>query len=88
MPVTASSSEYLDRASAVDEPIALVRAEVFMLSLPQIRVFRSAYGRSSGSKRLIVIRLEDADGFTGWGEAPISERPLYGTDTAESTWWP
>jgi o-succinylbenzoate synthase len=87
VPVTASSSEYLDRASAVDEPIALARAEVFMLSLPQIRVFRSAYGRSSGRKRLIVVRLEDADGFTGWGEAPISERPLYGTDTAESTWW-
>ena len=87
MPVTASSSEYLDRASAVDEPIALARASVFMLSLPQIRVFRSAYGRSSGRKRLIVIRLEDADGFTGWGEAPIAERPLYGADTAESTWW-
>jgi O-succinylbenzoate synthase len=87
VPVTASSSEYLDRASAVEEPIALARASVFMLSLRQIRVFRSAYGRSSGRKRLIVIRLEDADGFTGWGEAPISERPLYGADTAESTWW-
>ena len=86
MPVTASSSEHLDRASAVDEPVRLARAAVYMLSLPQIRVFRSAYGRSSGRKRLIVVRLEDADGFTGWGEAPIAERPLYGADTAESTW--
>lgn len=87
MPVTESSAAgFLRRARAVAEPVALARAGVFMLSLPQIRTFRSAYGRSSGRKRLIVVRLEDADGVTGWGEAPIAERPLYGADTAESTW--
>ena len=87
MPVTESSAAgFLSRARAVAEPVALGRASVFMLSLPQIRTFRSAYGRSSGRKRLIVVRLEDADGVTGWGEAPIAERPLYGADTAESTW--
>ena len=67
-------------------PVRLARASVFMLSLPLVRTFRSAYGRSAGRKRLIVVRLEDADGLTGWGEAPIAERPLYGADTAESTW--
>jgi o-succinylbenzoate synthase len=87
VPVTGSSAAgFLRRARAVSEPVALARAGVFMLSLPQIRTFRSAYGRSSGHKRLIVVRLEDADGVTGWGEAPIAERPLYGADTAESTW--
>ncbi|MDQ2876217.1 MAG: o-succinylbenzoate synthase [Actinomycetota bacterium] len=87
MPVTESSAAgFLSRARAVSEAVALARAGVFMLSLPQIRTFRSAYGRSSGCKRLIVVRLEDADGITGWGEAPVSERPLYGADTAESTW--
>jgi O-succinylbenzoate synthase len=87
VPVTESSAAgFLRRARAVAEPVALARAGVFMLSLPQIRTFRSAYGRSSGRKRLIVVRLEDADGVTGWGEAPIAERPLYGADTAESTW--
>jgi o-succinylbenzoate synthase len=87
VPVTESSAAgFLSRARAVAEPVALARAGVFMLSLPQIRAFRSAYGRSSGRKRLIVVRLEDADGVTGWGEAPIAERPLYGADTAESTW--
>jgi o-succinylbenzoate synthase len=87
VPVTESSAAgFLRRARAVFEPVALARAGVFMLSLPQIRTFRSAYGRSSGRKRLIVVRLEDADGVTGWGEAPVAERPLYGADTAESTW--
>ncbi|HMH91971.1 MAG TPA: o-succinylbenzoate synthase [Streptosporangiaceae bacterium] len=87
MPVTdTSAAGFLGRARAVEAPVTLARAGVFMLSLPQIRTFRSAYGRSSGRKRLIVVRLEDADGVTGWGEAPVSERPLYGADTAESTW--
>ena len=88
MSVTVSSpGEFLDRAAAVQAPVRLARASVFMLSVPQVRVFRSAYGRSAANKRIIVVRLEDADGVTGWGEAPVSERPLYGTDTAESTWW-
>jgi o-succinylbenzoate synthase len=86
--VTVSSpGDFLGRAAAVRAPVRLARASVFMLSVPQVRVFRSAYGRSAASKRMIVVRLEDADGVTGWGEAPVSERPLYGTDTAESTWW-
>jgi o-succinylbenzoate synthase len=76
----------LGRAAGVQAPVTLARAGVFMLSLPLVRTFRSAYGRSAGRKRLIVVRLEDADGLTGWGEAPIAERPLYGADTAESTW--
>ena len=97
MPVTVSSSTgpsstgppaagRLGRAAGVRAPVTLARASVFMLSLPLVRTFRSAYGRSAGRKRLIVVRLEDADGLTGWGEAPIAERPLYGADTAESTW--
>jgi o-succinylbenzoate synthase len=92
-PVTTSAAAglagagLLSRAAGVRAPVTLARAGVFMLSLPLVRTFRSAYGRSAGRRRLIVVRLEDADGVTGWGEAPISERPLYGADTAESTWW-
>ena len=92
MPVTTSAStgppitDCLHRAAAVQAPVLLARAGVHELSLPLVRTFRSAYGRSAGHKRLIVVRLEDADGHIGWGEAPIAERPLYGADTAESTW--
>lgn len=91
MPVDSTNSPalvsgFLGRARQVETPVRLARADVFMLSLPMVRTFRSAYGRSASRKRLIVIRLEDTDGSVGWGEAPISERPLYGADTAESTW--
>jgi len=84
--LSATGAERLSRAAAVRAPLRLARASVRMLSLPLVRTFRSAYGRSAGRKRLIVLRLEDADGTAGWGEAPIAERPLYGADTAESTW--
>ena len=74
------------RADAIEAPIRVERAEVFMVRLPLIRAFRTAYGPSSTVKRAILVRLEDSDGVVGWGEAPISERPLYGIDTPEGTW--
>ncbi|HUZ55310.1 MAG TPA: o-succinylbenzoate synthase [Streptosporangiaceae bacterium] len=77
---------HLGAASHVTAPIRADKADVFMLSLPMVRTFMSAYGKSSSRKRLIVVRLEDRDGTIGWGEAPIAERPLYGADTAESSW--
>lgn len=76
-----------ERARLTEAPIRLARADVFMLSLPLVRTFRSAYGKSASRKRMIIVRLEDGDGTAGWGEAPVAERPQYGTDTAESTWF-
>lgn len=82
-----SAAQCLEHAREVRSPLRLARAEVFMLSLPMVRRLRSAYGRSSGPKRVIVVRLEDQDGAVGWGESPVAERPVYCTDTAESTWF-
>jgi O-succinylbenzoate synthase len=87
VPVTAGSpAGYLDRARGIEAPLRLARASVFLLSLEQVRAFRSAYGRSSGRKQVIVVRLEDADGRIGWGEAPAPARPLYAADTPASSW--
>jgi O-succinylbenzoate synthase len=74
------------RAEAVAVQIRVERADVFIVRLPLVRSLRTAYGPSSPTKRAIIVRLEDADGAVGWGEAPISERPVYGVDTAEGTW--
>jgi O-succinylbenzoate synthase len=84
---TGSVAQCLEQAREVRSPLRLARAEVFMLSLPMVRRLRSAYGQSSGPKRVIVVRLEDEDGAVGWGESPVAERPVYCTDTAESTWF-
>ena len=82
-PVSPGSFE---RAHAIETPIRLRRADLFMLSLPMCRTFKSSYGTSAGMKRAILVRLEDEDGTVGWGEAPAPERPVYGTDTPEGTW--
>jgi o-succinylbenzoate synthase len=84
---TGSVAQCLEQAREIRCPLRLARAEVFMLSLPMVWRLRSAYGRSSGPKRVIVVRLEDEDGAVGWGESPVAERPVYCTDTAESTWF-
>jgi o-succinylbenzoate synthase len=76
----------LDRLRELEVPVRLQRADVFMVALSLRRSFRSAYGASAPRKRVIIVRLEDADGVTGWGEAPVFERPFFGVDTAESTW--
>jgi o-succinylbenzoate synthase len=84
---TGSAAQCLEQAREIRSPLRLARADVFMLSLPMVRRLRSAYGQSSGPKRVIVVRLEDEDGAVGWGESPVAERPTYCTDTAESTWF-
>ncbi len=81
-----TSTGNLARARSIACPLRPARAQAWMLSLPMVTEFRSAYGRSASRKRLIVVRLEDDDGVEGWGEAPIAERPVYCSDTAESTW--
>lgn len=81
-----TANGYLKRARDIGCRLQLVRAEVYLLSVPMVITFRSAYGRSAARKRMIVIRLEDESGAIGWGEAPVAERPVYCTDTADSTW--
>jgi O-succinylbenzoate synthase len=67
-------------------PIRLASVEVMALDLPMITTFQTAHGTTT-KKRTIIVRAEDADGVVGWGEAPVSDLPLYSADTYESTWY-
>jgi o-succinylbenzoate synthase len=71
---------------ALRVPITVERVQVLSLELPLVRQFRSAYGVSV-RKRNLLVRLEDADGVVGWGEAPGAELPTYSPDTHDSTWY-
>jgi O-succinylbenzoate synthase len=66
--------------------IRVRRITLHLVDLPLINRFRTAYGTTT-TKRTVLVRLEDADGVVGWGEAPGSEQPLYAPDTTESTWY-
>jgi o-succinylbenzoate synthase len=66
--------------------IRVRRIALHLVDLPLINRFRTAYGTTI-TKRTVLVRLEDADGVVGWGEAPGSEQPLYAPDTTESSWY-
>jgi o-succinylbenzoate synthase len=74
------------RVRALDVPINVERVQVLSLRLPLVRQFRTAYGVSV-QKHNLLVRLEDADGVVGWGEAPGAELPTYSPDTHDSTWY-
>jgi O-succinylbenzoate synthase len=66
--------------------IRVRRVALHVVDLPLVSRFRTAYGTTT-SKRTVLVRLEDADGVVGWGEAAGAEVPLYAPDTTESTWY-
>jgi|SRR5215469_1337575 len=81
-PTSASAADL----RALQVPINVKRVQVLSLQLPLVRQFRTAYGVSV-QKRNLLVRLEDADGVVGWGEAPGAELPTYSPDTHDSTWY-
>lgn len=82
---TASTSA-LGRALDVKAPIRVRRLALHSVELPLVNNFRTAYG-TTVRKRSILVRLEDAEGVTGWGEASGAELPTYAPDTHDSTWY-
>jgi o-succinylbenzoate synthase len=71
---------------ALQAPISVERVDVLSLELPLVSQFRTAYGVTV-HKRNLLVRLQDADGVIGWGEAPGAELPTYSPDTHDSLWY-
>jgi o-succinylbenzoate synthase len=85
----AHSRPITERLPALGEgspAIRVRRVTLHLVDLPLVSRFRTAYGTAT-RKRTVLVRLEDADGVVGWGEAPGAELPLYAADTTESTWY-
>ncbi len=61
------------------------RIQVFLLEPRFTGSSRTAYGISA-RRHTIVVRMEDADGAVGWGEAAVAEKPSYSADTIQGTW--
>jgi len=82
----ASATAAAARARRVKVPIRVRRIVLHSVELPLVSSFRTAYGTTTG-KRSILVRLEDAEGVVGWGEASGAEVPTYAPDTHDSTWY-
>lgn len=59
--------------------------ELTEINLPLVHFFETSFGRTY-ERRIILIRVEDADGGEGWGEITCGESPGYSDEWTDSAW--
>jgi o-succinylbenzoate synthase len=59
--------------------------ELIEINLPLVHFFETSFGRTY-ERRIILIRVEDADGAEGWGEVTCGEMPHYSDEWTDSAW--
>ncbi len=64
----------------------LAQIELIEIKMPLVHFFETSFGRTT-ERRIILTKLTDADGATGWGECTAGESPSYCEEWTESAWW-
>lgn len=59
--------------------------ELIEINLPLVHFFETSFGRTY-ERRIILTRVEDIDGVSGWGECTAGETPSYCEEWTESCW--
>ena len=59
--------------------------ELTEINLPLVHFFETSFGRTY-ERRIILVRIEDADGGEGWGEVTCGESPGYSDEWTDSAW--
>jgi o-succinylbenzoate synthase len=59
--------------------------EITEINLPLVHFFETSFGRTY-ERRIILVRVEDADGGEGWGEITCGESPGYSDEWTDSAW--
>jgi O-succinylbenzoate synthase len=59
--------------------------ELIEIKLPLVHFFETSFGRTY-ERRIILVRVEDADGDEGWGEVTCGESPGYSEEWTDSAW--
>jgi o-succinylbenzoate synthase len=59
--------------------------ELTEINLPLVHFFETSFGRTY-ERRIILVRVEDADGCEGWGEITCGETPGYSDEWTDSAW--
>ena len=59
--------------------------ELTEIHLPLVHFFETSFGRTY-ERRIILVRVEDADGAEGWGEVTCGEGPGYSDEWTDSAW--
>ena len=59
--------------------------ELREIRLPLIHFFETSFGRTT-ERRIVLVRVRDADGVAGWGECTAGEGPFYSEEWTDSAW--
>jgi o-succinylbenzoate synthase len=59
--------------------------DLIEINLPLVHFFETSFGRTY-ERRIILVRVEDADGAEGWGEITCGEVPGYSDEWTDSAW--
>lgn len=59
--------------------------ELREIRLPLVHFFETSFGRTT-ERRIVLVRVVDADGAEGWGECTAGEGPFYCEEWTESAW--
>ena len=59
--------------------------ELREIRLPLVHFFETSFGRTT-ERRIILVRVTDADGAEGWGECTAGEGPFYSEEWTETAW--
>ncbi len=61
------------------------RIELVEIKMPLVHFFETSFGRTY-QRRIILTRVEDADGGEGWGEVTCGETPSYCEEWTDAAW--
>lgn len=61
------------------------KIELIEIKMPLVHFFETSFGRTY-ERRIILTRVEDADGAEGWGECTTGETPSYCEEWTDGAW--
>jgi o-succinylbenzoate synthase len=65
--------------------VKIATVELLEIRLPLVHYFETSFGRTT-ERRIILVRILDAEGAEGWGECTAGEKPFYSDEWTESAW--
>lgn len=63
----------------------IASVELREIRLPLIHFFETSFGRTT-ERRIILVRVVEKDGGTGWGECTAGEGPFYSDEWTDAAW--
>ncbi len=65
--------------------LQLEKIELREIEMPLKTRFETSFGVTT-KRRVIIIRVFDPDGASGWGECTAMEHPFYNHETVDTVW--